>query len=263
MAASHNATTNHNKSRPKKERFFHYLYQADHTVNANIHSLLTFNESGIGEGQLVQHTYKNCTKLMFNVSSPRDSEEIILYADGPCKDAEPSRAKIQISFTPCQCPIGFQLDIRFQTRCVCECDSKILRYINNCDPQTNSLLRKENFWITSFNHSQSSSEYIVYTHCPLDYCHPTGTLVEFNLNMPNGADAQCINNRTGLLCGSCESDLGSSKCLLCPRYWQPLLIPILFAACMAGIAPVTLILVLNLTCSCHWNTHLLCQHYQC
>ena len=174
-----------------------------------------------------------------------------MYADGPCKDAEPSRAKIQIRFTPCRCPIGFQQDVRFQTRCVCECDSKILRYINNCDPQTNSLLRKENFWITSFNYSQSSSEYIVYTHCPLDYCHPTGTIVEFNLNILNGADAQCINNRTGLLCGSCESDLslslGSSKCLLCPRYWQALLIVILFVACVAGIALVALILVLNLT----------------
>ena len=84
-----------------------------------------------------------------------------------------------------------------------------------------------------------------------DYCHPTGTSVEFNLNIPNGADAQCINNRTGLLCGSCESDhslsLGSSKCLVCPRYWQALLIAVLFAACIAGIALVAFILVLNLT----------------
>ena len=123
-----------------------------------------------------------------------------------------------------------------------------MMYINNCDPQTSSLLRKETFWITSFNQSH---EYIVYTHCPLDYCHSTGTIVNFNLNLLNGADAQCVNNRTGLLCGSCDShlslSLGSSKCLACSRHWQALLTAILFAACIAGIALVALIFVLNLT----------------
>ena len=56
----------------KRETFSLFVVavdQANHTVNADIHSSLAFNESGIGEGQLVQHTYKNCTKLIFNVST--------------------------------------------------------------------------------------------------------------------------------------------------------------------------------------------------
>ena len=57
--------------------------------------------------------------------------------------------------------------------------------------------------------------------------------------------------RACLLCGSCQPglslSLGSSRCFLCPSYWPALFIAITIAAMLAGIALVTLLLVLNMT----------------
>ena len=53
------------------------------------------------------------------------------------------------------------------------------------------------------------------------------------------------------MCGSCQSglslSLGSSCCLPCPSYWPALLIAITIAAILAGIALVSLLLILNIT----------------
>ena len=67
-------------------------------------------------------------------------------------------------------------------------------------------------------------------NCPFDYCLSTSPL--FDLNQPNGADAQCAFNRPSLLCGSCKSGLRQfplyslSKLLDCITYcyylsWNP------------------------------------------
>ena len=89
------------------------------------------------------------------------------------------------------------------------------------------------------NHSESL---ILHPHCPFDYCisHPTSFTV-------NETDKQCAYDRTGLLCGGCQSELslvlGSSQCKQCSNSCLSLLI--VFA--VAGIALVVLLLACNLT----------------
>ena len=225
--------------------------QAYHVVSATIHSTPKSNESGISEGQLIQSTTDSCTNLTFNVFSPHKTEELIVYADGPCKDAPLSQRKILIYFLPCSCSIGFQPKVPEQTKCVCECDSKIAEYFTTCDYKTKTLIRGGNSWITFVNTTANFSDYLVYPHCPLHYCKDHNEKTKLNLNSPNGVDAQCAQFRTGTLCGACQSNyslsLGSSHCIVCPRYWPAMFSAILISASLAGVALVALILVLNLT----------------
>ena len=144
--------------------------QAGHTVSATIHSYPKSNESGIGEGQLIQGTADNCTNLTFNVFSPHNYEELIVYAEGPCKDAPPSQKKIHIKFETCDCSVGFQPIASDQTKCACECDTKLAGYVTECDYKTKTIVRGGNFWISFINATANFSDYLIYPHCPLDYC---------------------------------------------------------------------------------------------
>ena len=93
--------------------------------------------------------------------------------------------------------------------------------------------------------------YVIYPYCPYGYCHPADDNVSINLTIPNGADAQCANNRTGVLCGGCQPNfslsLGSSRCLPCTTYWPAQLFGILLAGIVAGVLLVATLLALNLT----------------
>ena len=160
--------------------------------------------------------------------------------------------KVLINFTACECPIGFQLKVSDKTNCVCECDSKLDKYIKSCDFETSSFTRKGNPWISYVTSSDNSSKgYLIYPHCPLDYCFPPGSNVLININKPNGSDAQCQHKRSGLLCGACRSELslslGTIRCISCPFYWPALLVLQLIGYLIAGIVLVTAILMLNLT----------------
>ena len=86
--------------------------QTQNVISATIHSLPKSNKSGVGEGQLIQNIVDSCTNLTFNVFTPKESEELILYADGPCKDAPLSLKKVQIKFLSCSCSTGFQVNIQ-------------------------------------------------------------------------------------------------------------------------------------------------------
>ena len=224
--------------------------QAGEPVIASIQSSLKFTQSGLGEGQLFQSVTNNCTDLKFNVFSSEPYEQLTLYADGPCKDADLSRRNITIWFLPCTCPIGFQPQNFNDTTCECQCHRIINQYVQNCDDQTGSLVRRvsaSNIWISYSN----TSGYLVYPNCPYDYCKPLSLKIPITLGQPNGSDAQCAFNRVSVLCGSCEPglslSLGSSRCLSCPHYWPALVVVITLAAAFAGVALVALLLFLNLT----------------
>ena len=223
--------------------------QANHPVEAIIQSSLKHSESGLGEGQLSRGVNGTCTNLSFSITSPHDQEEISLYAiDGPCKDADLSKATVAVQFLPCSCPIGFQSSKYDQTNCICECNEDIAKYVK-CDIQTEAFVRtsQANVWISYDN----VSGYFVYPNSPFDYCKPISFQTPVNLNKRRGADAQCAFNRSGLLCGSCQSGLslsiGSSLCLSCPSYWPALFISITLASFLAGIALVALLMILNMT----------------
>ena len=194
--------------------------QVGNPLDADIISSLTLSEGGLSEGQHSQKVGHNCTDLTFNVFSPHDSEMIVLFADGPCRNSAPSVHHVDVQFLNCTRPIGFEPSINRPTVCECGCDSKLSPYIVNCNRITELLLLREsiNAWIGYTNFTDPPG-YIIHQNCPTDYCLPPNLNVSINFNVANGVDAQCAYNRTGVLCGSCQEhlslSLGSSHCLPC------------------------------------------------
>ena len=219
-------------------------------LNATIQASVLYTDSRLAEGQL-NTISAQCTNLTFNIVSPHDSENLTLYtSDGPCKNAEFSRATVEVHFLPCSCPIGLQVARTNDSNCTCECHRKISLYVKKCNSHTGSLVKqpRSRAWISSINDTNLTG-YLAYPNCPFDYCLSTSPPIY--LNKPNGADAQCAFNRSSLLCGSCQPglslSLGSSHCLSCPSNWPVLLVTITLAAILAGIALVVLLLVINMT----------------
>ena len=224
--------------------------QVNSSIEANIISSLISRDGGFSEGQLTQSVGRNCTPLTFNVFSPHETEKIRLFADGPCGSSTPSIRYVDILFANCTCPVGFQSS-NSEIQCQCECDSKLSPYLTNCNSTTSSITRyNTNSWITYINDTDPPG-YVTYSLCPYDYCQSQSVNVSINLNLPNGADAQCAYNRSGILCGACQEhlslSLGGSRCLPCHSYWPALFVVILLAAITAGILLVTVLLALNMT----------------
>lgn len=223
--------------------------QFNETVsNLLIYSYLSSYEGTLGEGQQLQSTGGGCTQLNFSAFSLQSTEELTLYANGPCGDAEKSRLKQQIMFLPCNCPIGFEQDNSDETKCKCKCDHRLEPYITKCDDVTGTVTRKGDFWI---NYIFEFDGYVTYPHCPLDYCQPSSSSMSISLNSTNGSDAQCSPYRTGMLCGACKSGFSlsseGSNCVVCPSYWPALLVATIVATLLAGVILLCLMLVLNLT----------------
>ena len=229
--------------------------QVNNTVDANIITSISSSDGGFGEGQQTQSVGRNCTDLTYNVFSPHDNETINLYADGPCGSAALSTSQVTIYFKECTCPVGFEplSNSKSSTRCECVCDSNLSPYITDCNHATSVVFRvNTNSWITYINNTDSP-DYVINQYCPFDYCEPLTENVSINFNLPNGADAQCAYNRTGVLCGSCiqkfSLSLASSCCLPCHSHWPAVCVVILLTAILAGILLVTALLALNMTVS--------------
>ena len=226
--------------------------QVHYPTAAIIYSTLQSTEGGLGKGQETQNTSRNCSRLHFNVFSPNNKEELIMYAEGPCLSSVQSQRRIIIEFTDCNhCPIGFQRNVDKNTNCECVCDLALQPYITICNESTKQLERKGKFWLTYINTGDNgTSGFLLYPYCPLNYCVPPTYLVQINLNIPNGSDVQCAYGRSGMLCGTCRKNLslsiGSSRCMPCSTSWLRVTV-ILIIAFLAGIALVTVLLVLNLT----------------
>ena len=54
---------------------------------------------------------------------------------------------------------------------------------------------------------KGNQDYLIYPHCPYDYCYSAATPVYINLSTSRGADAQCSFNCSGVLCGACKQNL--------------------------------------------------------
>ena len=137
-----------------------------------------------------------------------------------------------------ECPIGFT---KISGQCHCE---QFLSASNvQCNLSTTSVdfLRSGNSWFGYINNTQCITGT---TNCPSDYCNRSN--VSFDIMAP---DRQCLGNRTGILCGQCQSHLsimlGSNRCGTCSN-WYLFLLPV-FA--LAGIVLVAVLMFLNLSVS--------------
>ena len=140
----------------KGESFIKSLIAIDQIgkpINAIIQSFLTFPDSSLAEGQLARKIPAKCTNLTFNIFSEHDSENLTLYAsDGPCKDAELSRATVEVCFLDCRCPVGLQVSGMNKTNCTCECHNDISLYMEKCNSHTGLLYKKTSIQSLDFLH---------------------------------------------------------------------------------------------------------------
>ena len=138
---------------------------------------------------MIQHISETCTRLQFKLFSPLDSEDLILSIEGPCNVTGISVRTVRIEIT-CTCPIGFQILNNDEVACNCVCDEVLQPYDKTeCNITAESITRRESFWISYVNFTNSNG-YIINPNCPFDYCHPPKAEVSVNLNLPNGSDTQ-------------------------------------------------------------------------
>ena len=224
----------------KGETFNVSLVAVDQVNNTIPNTIIHNSVSGLSDRCLAKSTINDsCTSLDYNIFSLEQEEQLHLHAGGPCQEIGISERSINIQLK--SCPIGFQ-----NSKMECKCDPILFpEFVANCSIDNESVIRKEAVWISLLNVS-SEKGYIIYQNCPFDYCHQPTDEVHINLNIPNGADAQCAFNRSGKLCGACRDglslSLGSSHCKSCTNNWLALLI--VFA--IAGVALVAFLLVFNL-----------------
>ena len=207
-------------------------------IHATIHS--TVSSGRLGEEQAVRDIAKGCSKLKYNVLSNASSVLVELYADGPCTNMGISKRTINVTFQPCECPIGFQKSDS-PTNCSCDCDSELKQYIGNCNLENGTIELQANVWIGIDDNNTNGTPYIIHD-CPFNYCKETPIKISLN-----EIDKQCANNRSGILCGECLEGLSlvlaTSICKECPNTFLFLIIPF----SLAGIALVIFLLVFNIT----------------
>ena len=139
------------------------------------------------------------------------------------------------------CPAGF---IHLSMNGICICDpilnTKVLT-ITTCDINYQTILRPAGSWLSAVT-INNSHQYHMSPHCPLHYCLPQSS--QLNFSTPN---SQCQFNRSGLLCGHCQQGLstvfGYYHCQHCSNVYLLLVIPI----AVAGLVLVLLLFILNLT----------------
>ena len=220
--------------------------QVENPVNGTVLARVISSGTRLKAGQARQVTADKCTELVYSVFSTEDEATFEVFPDGPCSNIGISSKKVQISFQPCICLSGLQPAL-LDNECRCECDSFASTFSSYCRLDGNSSIaivrRMSKYWIQYVNSNNALG--FQFQDCPYDYC--LSTPVNLTINLPLNVDKQCAFNRTGIMCGGCEESLSlvfaSSRCVQCSNNHLALLI--VFAA--AGIALVTLILVLNLT----------------
>ena len=207
---------------------------------------------GNKKNQRIKHS---CTDLNFTVYSQSYVQELVMTPH--CKTPYHcfnDQIKLSVHVNACIfCPIGFEMLSDEIKGCDCVCDSALMLsgYIVDCDYSTGVILKQHSTAWISYISKKNSSGYLIYHYCPHNYCLPPETMVEINLNLSNGADAQCSNNRGGLLCGACINgstlSIGNAKCIECDTHWWVVLVVLIICGTLGGIILVASLLVLNLT----------------
>ena len=220
--------------------------RGNHIVSGSIESEIR-GSTTIRDDQKIQDVTNGCTASIFNIYSFEASQQLIMLPSHLKHDSNHagSERSIKLNFLACiDCPIGFQ-QIKDDARgCDCVCDvMKLESYILKCNYIRETIIViGTTAWIGYLN-VKNTSGYLIYPYCPMDYCFPSDETVEINLNIRNGADAQCAHNHSGTLCGSCSPglslSLGSSCCLQCHEYWPGIFVIIITSSLLAGFILVT------------------------
>ena len=190
----------------------------------------------INEKENTQYIGRNCTKFKYTISFPTNN-----WCELFLKTSHTPNNKYDLFYIrELSCPLGF---VKIDGICQCYPSFKFFEF-NDCNINTQTILRPSKGWISLDVHTQQNSSFSCYIsqQCPFDYCKPYSFYI--NLSDP---DTQCQFNRSGILCGQCQQGLSavfsSSYCQHCSNIYLLLIIPM----AMAGLAVVLLLFLLDLT----------------
>ena len=183
---------------------------------------------------LGQNVTTNCFQLHILLQNTSSTTALVdIRVDGGLYDWG-----VSIGVDILECPIGFT-EISGQ----CQCEHNLQNANVQCDLSNApfKFQRSGNSWFGCINKTRCVTGT---TNCPFDYCNRSN--VSFDIMAP---DRQCVANRTGILCGQCQSHLsimlGSNHCGTCSN-WHLFLLP---AFALAGIVLVAVLMFLNLSVS--------------
>ena len=190
------------------------------------------------------YTSTSCTAFSYTVKPITYVTNATLTIDVADGDLYKNIGHINLRLSILPCPLGLMIDPESRD-CVCDNDIAHVSGVNcNISWMPYPIQRSSSSWIAEYSKYNCT---IASTECPFDYCN--SSLVAFALNEP---DLQCNHDRSGILCGQCQSGLslmlGSNKCSDCTDTALTSIFIIIIAA-VAGIVLVILLIVLNLTVS--------------
>ena len=214
-------------------------------INTSIATVGYYGGTSAGDVQVsAQHATKvrhygqnqttNCFQLHILLQNTSSTTALV---DIRLKNVEQGLG-VSIGVDILECPVGFTM-ISGQ----CQCSHLLTNVLLQCQLSAKpfNFLGSGNSWFAYINNSQCITGT---TNCPFDYCNRSN--VSFDIMAP---DRQCVANRTGILCGQCQSHLsimlGSNHCGTCSN-WYLFLLPV-FA--LTGMVLVAVLMFLNLSVS--------------
>ena len=209
-----------------------------------------------------QTVQNNCTTLSYTIRSLNQQENITIvvlkrtksvslfdshhWNDYP-KELEYLFKDFTIKVHLKECPIAFPLD---KTEHSCTCLPSLELIGLSCNLNTHKIHRTGQQWIgiTEIHTIEGENPGVIVHHnCPLDYCRTDQESLYISLEHQ---DEQCAFNRSGILCGGCQTQfsrvLGSSKCKKCSVNLVPLTV---LPGIVLGLLLVIFLILLNLTVS--------------
>ena len=223
----------------------------------------------IDPSQRVQSTEKQCTHLDFTISCQSTHATLVLTSQLRKINELVSNSSIHTTITQyndflanqhpfpeyllefpkyiqvtfLNCPPGFEMT---NNPPKCECHSRLKQLPGvTCNIQDQTIWRSGLVWIGPHSDDNTGgpvTDVVAAVHCPYNYCTPR----HIGIHLTN-SESQCNSNRSGTLCGRCQSGLsltlGQGQCQKCTNDYLALLLP--FA--LAGVVLVLVIKYLNLT----------------
>ena len=218
------------------------------------------NRRTINIKQKLQIVQRTCTTLQYTFIQPNAEEVMNVFpltneyspkfesaqVHNKHYDYDLLFQQFSLRLTIKQCPLGFKLH-EISGNCICR--QSLISIGLQCHFDIYRISRKGQQWVGVTEHHTVNSEYpgvIAHPHCPFDYCRTDNDSLLIRLEDP---DEQCAFNRTGILCGECQTSLsivlGSSRCKKCTNITILMIFPFL----VVGLLLVIFLMLLNLTVS--------------
>lgn len=224
--------------------------QLDTPVPAGVRAYIDSNDgSSILDPQSHIVNETQCTDIDFRVYTEEndDTEELVMFPDGPCGNIANTRTSLNITLEPCL--PGFDLD----GGNYCKCEKRLLMALKNeslCNIDTGLIQKPSGSWVKPvWDLNQSNYLGFIWSpNCGVQYCRQQTGNNPILLNFSNpDTDDQCTENRAGILCGMCKQShsltLSKFQCIKCENKYISLLLFFAFA----GVALIAALLALQMT----------------